>query len=350
MTRRTLGGMLVVGMSSFLIQASMDSDAIKKQSFEHVMREYDVCKDQLKSFDHYMQRYSRKISSLPDAAYYNALEHMCDIERLFADYQRERLDIVSNLGKISKKLFGAPSQDEISKQNKETLKSLQDHKAIVKAAQKTYRYCDECKKNSFDDYNKDNGLVSGYRYLEEVTQMSEVLQNKTDAQLSGQLSSTQKHYVNLLHWMHHKLEKNGIYQYVKALKPVSFAYNGMNVHVADWNVLHICMGDIKNGRLGGVHTENKDLFTHFYERKQNKVSVRSDNKLNKFSTFFSHKWDIQTCIKKAHEALQNINKIEPGDQHGPGNIVVHGFTQDHESIIIVVDPIKNLAVSFYPEK
>lgn len=351
MTRKFLGGFLVViSLSSFLIRASIDSDTIKKQSSIAFGRECDICRDQMGNFNDYMQDLTIAIPSLPDAVYYNGLQHMCDVEKLFEDYEKERIDIIYTLGKLSKKLFGAPSQEEISKQKKETLKLLQDHKSTVEKAQKTYRYCDECKKNSFDDYNKCNELVSGYRYLEEISQMSEVLQDKTDAQLPGQLSSTQKHYVNLLHWMHHRLEKNGMYQYIKGLKPVSFMYNGSNVHVVDWNILHICMGDIKNGRLSGVHTENKDLFTHFYDRKQNEVWVRSDDKLRKFSTFFSHKWDVQACVKKAHEALQNINKIESGDQHGPGNIIVHGVTQDSEKIIIVVDPARKSAISFYPEK
>lgn len=350
MIKKTLGGAIIASMVSFLLQASIDCDSVKKQAVENFNAEYAVCRSQLKCFKNYIKDCSLQITYLPDAAYYNALQHMCDVDDLFEDYQRERIDIINTLGKASKKLFGAPSQDEISKQKKEALFLLQNHKAKVETVQKAYRYCGECKKKSFIDYNQDNKLVSGYRHLAEISQMSEVLQGKNDSQLSGQLSQTQKHYVNLLHWMHHRLESEGVYQYVKGLKPVSFGYNGAHIRVEEWNVLHICMGDIKNGRLGGVHNENKDLFSHFYERKQNHVMVRSDNKLNKYSTFFPYGWDMQKCVKKAYESLQNISMIEPGDQHGPGNIIVHGVTPDYEKIITVVDPTKKLVVSFYPEK
>jgi len=358
MLKKILGILLfyMVGM----LNASESSEKLQRESLLIIQGEYDECVNCIHAMNDYTNKTVNNVVNLPGKSYYAGLEYLCSNRDNFKEHMVYRLKMIGLLHTLFAKAFGEFGQQEIKQQKLDVQTLLKDFDENVQEYQKNVSYCNKCKNCTFDDYNKDNIILDGYQYLEKIPQVGYFIKDKTINQLDGQLADFQKLYINLVHYKHHQLSQEGLYQYVDNLKltPIdnnllkNLPNNIQDVKISKWDLLHVFMGDIKGKHLAGVHNEDKDLFKNFYKRDDSKimnVSIRKNSKYQKLSTFFPAGWDMKTCVKKAHEVFDNIDHITPGDQHGVGNIIVHGKANDGTKIAIVIDLAEQLIVSFYPE-
>ncbi len=335
---------------AMIIEGS-DVNENAKKCTHIISNEWKISQDVMNAFKNHHSDIFKALKSFDGDSYYRGLRYQSDQAVLFDTYMISRVTIVQEITKALKKTYGLADVDSIKKQKKEQSEALKKFCEQQKKFQKDHQYCHLCKNYSFKQYHDAQFLVDGYEYLEEIPQVSLFLKDKSFTQLKGQLNGLQINYVNLVHWMHHELETQGVYRQIRNLKPISFGHNGQTVTISKWDPLHIFMGNLKRGFFAGVHSENRDLFTHFYKRDNDQITIRNHDAYHKISTFFPNSWKMNDCMNKAYEALQNIIKIEKGDaKYGNENyLLVHGKTNNGIAINCVVDPANNLVISFYPE-
>lgn len=330
--------MLLLSMYGSLLMAS--DDLIRQQ--------YEATVNYGKDYANHSGQLLNTLDGGDGDSFYRCRNYIFQAMKIVQEYQARRSQLIDDVFRIGKKSNIFVDVDDVQKCKKDSAVCLHIGKSVVKDQQKKLAYCDECTVRVFADYNRSDELVSGYDNLESIPQVGLFIKDKNPKELRGQLNDMQRQYVNMVHGKHHELENDGTYAYARDLKPVSLVYKGQTVRVKSWDLLHSYVGDLKRGFFTGVHIQDSDLFTHFYDRDKNTITIRKDPKYHKESTFFPQSWDLKTCLKKAHEALQNPIDIQPGDvKYGAHNLVVRGAMQPGQDMILVVDPTQERVVSFY---
>ena len=174
-------------------------------------------------------------------------------------------------------------------------------KKLIQAQQKSKKTgCQNCVGQSFTYYNTDKILRPG---IENIPGASKRFNLKVF------LQPFEIRYLNFVHWMHHKLERDNVYNYLKTLN-LSITHQGENIPITDWNLLHVFVGDLypNSQFVTGMHFDHQDI-KRFYDYQGNNIKGTIAHPMNKknrkSSSLFPKTWDPITCVKKSLEVLKH---------------------------------------------